>query len=31
MEVINLDVGIFTPVSWWAPTIVVYENDLEYE
>jgi hypothetical protein len=30
VEAIDLDVYIFTSTPWWAPTVVVYENDLEY-
>jgi hypothetical protein len=29
VEAINLDVWISTPVPWWAPTVMVYDNDLE--
>jgi hypothetical protein len=29
VEAIDLDVWIFTPAPWWAPTVVVYDNDLE--
>jgi hypothetical protein len=31
VEVINLDVWIFTPVPRWTLTVVIYDNDLEYE
>jgi hypothetical protein len=30
VEAMDLDELIFTPVLWWASTIVVYDNDLEY-
>jgi hypothetical protein len=30
MEAIDLDVWIFTPTPKWAPTVIVYDNDLEY-
>jgi hypothetical protein len=29
VEAIDLDIWIFTPASQWAPTVVVYDNDLE--
>jgi hypothetical protein len=29
MEAINLDIWIFTPAPRWAPTVLVYDNDLE--
>jgi hypothetical protein len=30
MEAIILTIWIFTPAPWWAPTIVVCYNNLEY-
>jgi hypothetical protein len=29
VEAINLDVWIFTPALWWAPTVMVCDNNLE--
>jgi hypothetical protein len=29
MEVIDLNVWIFMPAAWWAPTVMIYDNDLE--
>jgi hypothetical protein len=29
MEAIDLDIWIFTPTPRWAPTVVIYDNDLE--
>jgi hypothetical protein len=29
MEVIDLDIWIFTPTPRWAPTVMVCDNDLE--
>jgi hypothetical protein len=30
MEIIDLDVWIFTPGPWWMLTVVVYDSDLEW-
>jgi hypothetical protein len=29
VKAIDLDVWIFTPALWWAPTVMVYDKDLE--
>jgi hypothetical protein len=29
VEAIDLDIWIFMPAPWWAPTVIIYDNDLE--